>query len=82
MLRKLTATVVVIVTGSLALASTAFARMTVEVGSGSTNNPTTGGGFPWNDVAIGVVLAAAVIASLAGIAVYSRTRRRSTALHA
>lgn len=80
MLRRLTATVVVIVTGALALASTAFARMTVEVGSGSGNSP-TGGGFPWNDVAIGVVLAAAMVASLAGIAVYSRTRR-STALHA
>jgi hypothetical protein len=81
MLRKLTATVAVIVTGSLALASTAFARLTAEVGSGSTVT-TTGGGFPWNDVAIGAVLAAAVIASLAGVAVYTRTRRRSAALHA
>jgi hypothetical protein len=81
MLRKLTATVVVIVTGSLALASTAFARLTVEVGSGSSTT-TTGGGFPWNDVAVGAILAAAVVASLAGVAVYARTRRRSTALHA
>ncbi|HEU5363052.1 MAG TPA: hypothetical protein VFU56_06890 [Gaiellaceae bacterium] len=82
MLRKLTTTVVVIVAGSLALASTALARMTAEVGSGATSSPTTGGGFPWNDVAIGVVLAAAVVASLAGVALYGRTRRRSAALHA
>jgi hypothetical protein len=81
MLRKLTATVAVIVTGSLALASAAFARMTTEVGSGTTST-TTGGGFPWNDVAVGVILAAAVVASLAGIALYGRTRRRGAALHA
>jgi hypothetical protein len=82
MLRKLTATATAVLTGSLALASSAFARLSVEVGSSSGASSTTGGGTPWGNIAIGVVLAAAVAASVAAVVLFSRSRRGATAVSA
>jgi hypothetical protein len=80
MIRKLAATVTAIVTASLALASTAFARIPLEVGSGAPSSSTsTGGGTPWGDIALGVVAAAVVVAIVAGAALYGRMRRGSAA---
>ncbi|HET7647714.1 MAG TPA: hypothetical protein VFK17_04030 [Gaiellaceae bacterium] len=81
MIRKLAATVTAILTGSLAIASTAFARLTVEVGSSSTST-TTGGGFPWDDVAIGVAVGAVALACIAAVALLGRSRRSTAALQA
>jgi hypothetical protein len=80
MLRKLTATATAVLTVSLVLASSAFARLSVEVGSSSDTSSTTGGGTPWGDIAIGVVLAAAVVACVAAMALFSRSRRGATAV--
>lgn len=84
MLRKLATTLIVVVTGSLALVSTAFARLAAEVGSSAAPStvPTTGGGTPWGEIALAVAVAAFVVACAAGGALYSRNRRSHAALQA
>ncbi len=80
--RKLATTLILVVTSSLVLASSAFAVRPAESLSGSGTGSATGtsGGFPWVDVAVGVALAVVGIVCLAAVVVVSRNRRHSAAL--
>jgi hypothetical protein len=82
MLRKLTTTLILLLTSSLVLASSAFAVLPADSlsgsgGSGTGSGTGTSGDFPWFDAMVGVVLAVVGIACLAAV---SRNRRHSAAL--
>lgn len=75
MLRKLTLTLTLVTTVSLALVSSALAVVPADLGGSSAPTSSSSDGFAWGTLGIGIALAAVGAATLVGLVHVSRTRR-------